>query len=59
MVNETAEFPKIIYILWLQGRENAPELVRINFERWAWLNSYYYGIGVIIGFAVFTARIVA
>ncbi|MGV0033851.1 MAG: capsular polysaccharide synthesis protein [Candidatus Azotimanducaceae bacterium WSBS_2022_MAG_OTU7] len=37
----THKFPKIIYILWLQGRENAPELVRINFERWQRLNPDY------------------
>ncbi len=41
MTNKTTKFPKIIYILWLQGRENAPELVRINFERWARLNPDY------------------
>ncbi len=30
-----------IYSLWLQGRENAPELVRINFDRWERLNPDY------------------
>ncbi|MBN3809598.1 FkbM family methyltransferase [Paraburkholderia sp. Ac-20347] len=33
--------PKIIYSLWLQGLEDAPELVRLNFERWGRLNPHY------------------
>ncbi len=41
MVNETAEFPKIIYTLWLQGSDNAPDIVRINFDQWERLNPDY------------------
>ena len=37
----TEFMPKKIYALWLQGRENAPELVRINFDRWERLNPDY------------------
>ena len=33
--------PRIIYSLWLQGRDNAPEIVRLNFERWESLNPGY------------------
>ena len=33
--------PKVIYSLWLQGKEEAPDLVRLNFERWARLNPHY------------------
>lgn len=33
--------PKVIYALWLQGKEQAPDLVRLNFERWAALNPDY------------------
>ncbi len=33
--------PHIIYSLWYQGINNAPPLVRLNFERWAKLNPGY------------------
>lgn len=33
--------PQIIYSLWLQGRDNAPSIVRLNLERWADLNQNY------------------
>lgn len=33
--------PKVIYSLWLQGANDAPELVRMCFERWASLNPGY------------------
>jgi tetratricopeptide (TPR) repeat protein len=32
---------KTIYSLWLQGRDAAPDLVRLNFERWTALNPDY------------------
>lgn len=37
----TPDHPKKIYSLWLQGVENAPEIVRLNFHRWAKLNPEY------------------
>jgi hypothetical protein len=36
-----AGMPKIIYSLWLQGQDKAPDLVRLNFSRWATLNPHY------------------
>jgi Capsular polysaccharide synthesis protein len=33
--------PRIIYSLWLQGIDQAPPLVRLNFERWRQLNPGY------------------
>ena len=33
--------PKTIYTLWLQGRDAAPPLVQLNFERWTELNPEY------------------
>jgi hypothetical protein len=33
--------PKVIYSLWLQGKDPAPPLVRLNFARWAALNPDY------------------
>lgn len=36
-----AELPKRIYSLWLQGAATAPDLVRVNFERWSVLNQAY------------------
>ncbi len=33
--------PRMIYSLWLQGREQAPEIVRLNFQRWELLNPGY------------------
>jgi hypothetical protein len=33
-----AEVPKVIYSLWLQGVDQAPDLVRLNFGRWSKLN---------------------
>ncbi len=41
MIKETNSFPKIIYSFWMQGRENAPEIIRINFDRWERLNPDY------------------
>ncbi len=41
MTNKTTKFPKIIYAFWMQGRENVPEMVRINFDRWERLNPDY------------------
>lgn len=40
---ESAPFtiPRIIYSLWVQGRENAPPIVRLCFDRWAELNPGY------------------
>jgi hypothetical protein len=35
------DIPKIIWSLWLQGREEVPDLVRLNFDRWATLNPHY------------------
>ena len=37
----TTEIPRIIYSLWLQGIEQAPELVKLNFARWAEMNPGY------------------
>lgn len=36
-----AEIPKKIHSLWLQGASAAPDLVRVNLERWATLNPAY------------------
>lgn len=33
--------PRIIYSLWQQGRDEAPGIVRLNFERWSLLNPGY------------------
>ncbi len=33
--------PKIIYSLWMQGSDNAPDIVRINFDQWERLNPDY------------------
>ncbi len=35
------EVPKRIYGLWMQGEENAPELVKCNWQRWKRLNPEY------------------
>src|SRR5438270_281411 len=35
------DVPKIIWSLWLQGKDEAPDLVRLNFDRWAALNPDY------------------
>jgi hypothetical protein len=35
------DIPKIIWSLWLQGREEAPDLVRLNFDRWTRLSPDY------------------
>lgn len=40
--------PRIIYMLWLQGEQAAPELVRLNFRRWASLNPDY-DLGILNG----------
>lgn len=37
-----AKVPRIIYSLWLQGMNNAPDLVKLNFARWAKLNPGYH-----------------
>ena len=37
----SAELPKIIYSLWLQGRDAAPDLVRLCFKKWGELNPDY------------------
>ncbi|SFV15124.1 Capsular polysaccharide synthesis protein [Methylobacterium sp. 174MFSha1.1] len=34
-------YPKVIYISWLQGIENAPDLVKFALEQWRTLNSDY------------------
>lgn len=41
MIPLPGDVPKSIYSLWLQGREAAPQLVRLNFSRWATLNPDY------------------
>lgn len=33
--------PKVIYSLWLQGRDQTPPVVRLNFDRWTKLNPAY------------------
>jgi len=33
--------PRVIYSLWLQGEKNAPEVVRLAFQRWGTLNPDY------------------
>ncbi|HWD37677.1 MAG TPA: FkbM family methyltransferase [Fimbriimonas sp.] len=33
--------PRMIYSLWLQGRQSAPEIVEYNFQRWERLNPGY------------------
>ena len=38
---ELAPIPNKIYAFWMQGRENAPELVRMNLDRWEQLNPDY------------------
>ncbi len=38
MTDSTEPLPRQIYSLWMQGEENAPPLVRWNFERWRSLN---------------------
>ena len=40
-VSGTDSLPRVIYSLWLQGIENAPPIVRLNFARWAKLNPTY------------------
>jgi hypothetical protein len=37
----SAGIPKVICSLWLQGQDKAPDLVRLNFSRWATLNPHY------------------
>jgi FkbM family methyltransferase len=37
----SALLPKNIYSLWLQGIEAAPDLIRLNFDRWAQMNPGY------------------
>jgi FkbM family methyltransferase len=36
-----ARIPRTIYSLWLQGLDAAPEIVRLNFDRWKSLNPGY------------------
>lgn len=38
---ETNQLPKVVYSLWLQGEENAPGLVKLNFQKWRNLNPTY------------------
>ncbi|MCA8833514.1 MAG: LicD family protein, partial [Proteobacteria bacterium] len=38
---DLASIPNKIYAFWMQGRENAPELVRMNLDRWEQLNPDY------------------
>lgn len=38
---KSAPLPRNIYTLWLQGIEAAPDLVRLNFDRWARMNPGY------------------
>jgi hypothetical protein len=37
----TTRVPRTIYSLWLQGLDNAPDIVRLNLDRWARLNPDY------------------
>ena len=37
----TRAVPPIIYSMWLQGVDQAPPIVRLNFERWERLNPGY------------------
>ena len=39
--HDVDEVPKRIYSLWIQGEENAPELVKCNWQRWQRLNPEY------------------
>lgn len=41
MSNSSGVLPKRIYSLWFQGLENAPPLVRWNFDQWVKLNPSY------------------
>ncbi len=42
LIYVSTEFmPKRIYTLWLQGSDNAPDIVRINFDQWERLNPDY------------------
>lgn len=38
---KTNVLPKVIYSLWLQGEDNAPDLVKLNFKKWRDLNPSY------------------
>ncbi|MEP1201342.1 capsular polysaccharide synthesis protein [Tateyamaria sp.] len=41
MSDRTVPLPRRIYSLWMQGAQNAPPLVRWNFDRWQRLNPSY------------------
>jgi mannosyltransferase OCH1-like enzyme len=56
MSDAGAAVPKTIYSLWLQGMQEAPEIVRAGLARWAALNPDYelrildrHDIGGILG----------
>ncbi len=41
ILNKNPPMPKRIYSLWMQGEENAPELVKRNWQRWQRMNPEY------------------
>jgi hypothetical protein len=41
MTTINVEIPRVIYSLWLDGEDKAPDLVRVNFTRWTKLNPHY------------------
>lgn len=41
MATPSVAIPKIIYSLWLQGRDQLPPVARLNFKRWMALNPDY------------------
>jgi hypothetical protein len=40
-VGKLGSFPKCIYSLWIQGESTAPDLVKLNWDRWSHLNPEY------------------
>ena len=41
VISDAYNVPRIIFSLWLQGIENAPDIVKLNFARWKQLNPGY------------------
>jgi len=41
LVPDIPAIPKIVYMLWLQGRASAPQIVKTNMDRWEALNPDY------------------